>query len=87
MAKKSSTLVLWKDYVLLKKFDGLLWMHQYKMVQMQECICEDVSKCVSSTKGITYSAVPSFLRNNINGYTLLAMYQNNFKDIDATQVG
>ena len=86
MATKRSTLVLCKDSVLLNNIDNLFWMHQYNMVPMQECICEDVYKWVESTKVIIDSVGASFLRNDVNGSAFLAMHQKNLNEIGATQV-
>ena len=73
METKCFNLGLCKGSVLSVNFYEPLWVHQDKMVSMQDFNCEDVAKWVATIKGMPYDSGPTLVRNDVNGAELLVM--------------
>ena len=81
------TLGLYKDSVLAKQFDDPLWVRQKNTASVEEWNFEEVAKCLTTIKVIPDDVGPALVRNDINGAFLLAMQQEDLKEICVTQVG
>ena len=73
MAKKRSTLELRNSYVLVKHFDGSIWVQQENMASVKKWIWEVVSKWITAIKGVFDEIGPTFMENKVNGSALLVM--------------
>ena len=62
-------------------------MHQDKTKSVKKLICKEVSKWATAIEGVPDDIVTIFLGNKVNGVALLAMGQEDFKEIGLTQVG
>ena len=87
MATKRSTLGLCKDSALAKQFDDTLWSQKDKTAPAKQWNCEEVSKWVTAIEGMPDNVRATFLGDDVNGATLLAMQQENFKGIGVTKAG
>ena len=87
MAKKCSTLGMYKDSVLAKQFDDPLWVQQKNTVSAEECNCEEVAKWGATIKGIPDDVSPDLGRNYVNGSALLFMGREYLNEIGVTKAG